>query len=90
MSGYSVRDILDLPDTSDEGSVTEDTEDEVDEGLSGNQQRASSRDALWLGSPCGHKYPCKFTRFNDLNKHLKWYFVILLSLKKTFWNIRNK
>ncbi len=31
-SGYSVRDILDLPDTSDEGSVTEDTEDEADEG----------------------------------------------------------
>lgn len=70
-SGFSVRDILDLPDTSDEGSVTEDTEDEADEGFSGNQQRASSTDALWLGSPCGHKYPCKFTCFNDLNKYLK-------------------
>ncbi|XP_042634197.1 homeobox protein Nkx-2.2a-like isoform X1 [Cyprinus carpio] len=56
-SGFSVRDILDLPDTNDEGSVTEDTEDEADEGLSGTQQRASSGDALWLGSPCGHKYP---------------------------------
>ncbi|RXN32244.1 homeobox Nkx- -like protein [Labeo rohita] len=56
-SGFSVRDILDLPDTNDEGSVTEDTEDEADEGLSGNQQGASSRDALWIGSPCAHKYP---------------------------------
>ncbi|KAK9956927.1 hypothetical protein ABG768_014627 [Culter alburnus] len=56
-AGFSVRDILELSDTNDEGSVTEDTEDEADEGLSGNQQRASSRDALWLGSPCGHKYP---------------------------------
>lgn len=73
-SGFSVRDILDLPDTNDEGSVTEDTEDEADEGLSGTQQRASSGDALWLGSPCGYKYPCKFTRFNDLNKHLKLVF----------------
>ncbi|XP_026114953.1 homeobox protein Nkx-2.2-like isoform X1 [Carassius auratus] len=54
-SGFSVRDILDLPDTNDEGSATEDTEDEADEGLSGNQQRASSGDALWVGSPCGHK-----------------------------------
>ncbi|XP_056100750.1 homeobox protein Nkx-2.2-like isoform X1 [Rhinichthys klamathensis goyatoka] len=56
-AGFSVRDILDLPDTSDEGSVTEDTEDEADEGLSGKQQHASSTDALWLGSPCGHTYP---------------------------------
>jgi len=56
-AGFSVRDILDLPETSDEGSVTEDTEDEADEGLSGKQQHASSTDALWPGSPCGHTYP---------------------------------
>lgn len=85
-SGFSVRDILDLPDTSDEGSVTEDTEDEADEGFSGNQQRASSRDALWLGSPCGHKYQCRFTSFNDLNKYLKLvlcYFNIFKKPNKT-------
>ncbi|XP_043076432.1 NK2 homeobox 2b [Puntigrus tetrazona] len=56
-SGFSVRDILDLPDTSDEGSLTEDTEDEADEGLAGNQRSASPRKALWLGSPCAHEYP---------------------------------
>lgn len=86
-SGFSVRDILDLPDTNDEGSVTEDTEDEADEGLSGNQQRASSRDALWIGSPCAHKYPCKFRHFNYFNKHLKsvfCYFNILKTFLKKF------
>lgn len=60
-SGFTVRDILDLPDTNDEGSVSEDTEDEQDEGLSANQkkQHESSRDAIWPGSPCGHKYTSK-------------------------------
>lgn len=65
-AGFSVRDILELSDTNDEGSVTEDTEDEADEGLSGNQQRASSRDALWLGSPCGHNYPSTFMHFREM------------------------
>ncbi|KAK7133987.1 hypothetical protein R3I94_015747 [Phoxinus phoxinus] len=69
-SGFSVRDILDLPDTSDEGSVTEDTEDEADEGLSGKQQHASSADALWLGSPCGHTYPMPSASPEDLNPEL--------------------
>ncbi|XP_073708809.1 NK2 homeobox 2b [Garra rufa] len=52
-SGFSVRDILDLPDTNDEGSVTEDTED-----------------ALWLGSPCGHKYPLASASPEDLTPEL--------------------
>ncbi|XP_051951284.1 homeobox protein Nkx-2.2a-like [Xyrauchen texanus] len=61
-SGFSVRDILDLPDTNDEGSVTEDTEDEDEElnhSLPGNKQRASSRDAFWPGpaSACDHQHP---------------------------------
>ncbi|XP_016084566.1 NK2 homeobox 2b [Sinocyclocheilus grahami] len=60
-SGFSVRDILDLPDTNDEGSVTEDTEDEADEGFSGNQQRAS---------PCGHKYPLPSASPEDLTPEL--------------------
>ncbi|XP_051510595.1 homeobox protein Nkx-2.2a-like [Myxocyprinus asiaticus] len=51
-SGFSVRDILDLPDTNDEGSVTEDTEDEADEELSGNKQQP-----FWPGSAYGHQYP---------------------------------
>ncbi|XP_051500454.1 NK2 homeobox 2b [Myxocyprinus asiaticus] len=69
-SGFSVRDILDLPDTNDEGSVTEDTEDEADEELNhslpGNKQRASSRDAFWPGSACGHQYPPPAASPDDL------------------------
>ncbi|XP_056301417.1 NK2 homeobox 2b [Danio aesculapii] len=71
-SGFTVRDILDLPDTNDEASVSEDTEDEQDEGLNANQkkQHESSRDALWLGSPCGHKYPMPSASPEELNPEL--------------------
>ncbi|XP_065111863.1 NK2 homeobox 2b [Paramisgurnus dabryanus] len=59
LSGFSVRDILNLPDTKDEGSVTEDTEDEADEELenkSEDKQETSIRNTRWLQPQCGHQY----------------------------------
>ncbi|KAA0708250.1 Homeobox protein [Triplophysa tibetana] len=59
LSGFSVRDILDLPETNDGEPVTDDTEDEADEEHHQNEcgnQQASIGDALWIKSQCGHQY----------------------------------